>query len=128
MVLIKPLNAYLVSHLRGLSQYVMEYKDKRLKLMHDILAGIFIRAHDPLWTTRQLLYAGNFCELFLCILKCLILPLIFCSLVFAIGNIDVSISGQIAMRTVIFYFATTFIAILIGIVPVILIAPGTRKN
>ncbi len=40
MVLIMPLNAYLVSHLRGLSQYVMEYKDKRLKLMHDILSGI----------------------------------------------------------------------------------------
>lgn len=40
MTLLMPLNAYLVSHLRALSQYVMEYKDKRLKLMHDILAGI----------------------------------------------------------------------------------------
>ena len=91
-----------------------------------IIVGMLIRAHDPLWTPRQLMYAGYFGELFLRILKCLILPLIFCSLVFAIGNIDASLSGRIAMRTVIFYFATTFFAILIGIVLVILIAPGTR--
>ncbi len=91
-----------------------------------IIVGMLIRAHDPLWTARQLMYAGYFGELFLRILKCLILPLIFCSLVFAIGNIDASLSGRIAMRTVIFYFATTFIAIFIGIVLVILIAPGTR--
>ncbi|KAH9400100.1 hypothetical protein TYRP_001657 [Tyrophagus putrescentiae] len=91
-----------------------------------IIVGMLIRAHDPLWTARQLMYAGYFGELFLRILKCLILPLIFCSLVFAIGNIDASLSGRIAMRTVIFYFGTTFFAILIGIVLVILIAPGTR--
>ena len=40
MILITPLNGYFVSRLRALSQYVMEYKDKRLKIMHDILAGI----------------------------------------------------------------------------------------
>ena len=91
-----------------------------------IIVGMLIRAHDPLWTPRQLMYAGYFGELFLRILKCLILPLIFCSLVFAIGNIDASLSGRIAMRTVIFYFGTTFFAILIGIGLVILIAPGTR--
>ena len=91
-----------------------------------IIVGMLIRAYDPLWTARQLMYAGYFGELFLRILKCLILPLIFCSLVFAIGNIDASLSGRIAMRTVIFYFATTFIAIFIGILLVIFIAPGTR--
>ena len=40
MALIMPLNSFFVFRLQGLAQYVMEYKDKRLKLMNDLLAGI----------------------------------------------------------------------------------------
>lgn len=91
-----------------------------------IIVGVLIRANDPTWSARQLMYAGYAGELFLRMLKCLILPLIFSSLVFAIGNIDASLSGRIALRAVSYYFATTFIAIIIGILLVTGIQPGKR--
>lgn len=91
-----------------------------------IIVGVLIRANDPKWTPRQLMYIGYAGELFLRMLKCLILPLIFSSLVFAIGNIDAALSGRIALRAVSYYFATTFIAIIIGIVLVTGIQPGKR--
>lgn len=71
-----------------------------------IIIGILVRNNDPAWSERQLIYLGFIGELFLRMLKCLILPLIFSSLVFAIGNIDAQLSGKIALRAVTYYFAT----------------------
>lgn len=91
-----------------------------------IVFGVIIRSTDPDWTERQLMYISFIGELFLRMLKCLILPLIFSSLVFAIGNIDAKLSGRIALRAVSYYFATTFIAIIIGIILVVIIQPGRQ--
>lgn len=91
-----------------------------------IVIGVLVRNNDPDWSQRQLVYIGFFGELFLRMLKCLILPLIFSSLVFAIGNIDAQLSGKIALRAVTYYFSTTFIAIVIGIILVTSIQPGKQ--
>lgn len=91
-----------------------------------IAFGMIIRGADVAWTERQLLYVGFIGEIFLRMLKCLILPLIFSSLVFAIGNIDARLSGRIAMRAITYYFSTTFMAIIIGIILVSIIQPGKQ--
>lgn len=91
-----------------------------------IAFGMIIRSADVSWSERQLLYVGFIGEIFLRMLKCLILPLIFSSLVFAIGNIDARLSGRIAMRAITYYFSTTFMAIIIGIILVSIIQPGKQ--
>lgn len=91
-----------------------------------IIVGILVRSYDPDWNQRQLLYIGFIGEMFLRMLKCLILPLIFSSLVFAIGNIDAQLSGKIALRAITFYMTTTVGAIITGIVLVVLVQPGNR--
>ena len=91
-----------------------------------ILIGVLIRNNDPNWTARQLMYLGFIGDLFLRMLKCLILPLIFSSLVFAIGNIDAQLSGKIALRAMTYYMCTTVVAIIIGIILVSSVQPGRR--
>ena len=66
-------------------------------------------------------YVGN---LFLRMLKALILPLIIPSLVAAVGSLDMSISGKVGGRAVGYYMATTVMAVILGIILVSVIHPG----
>ena len=93
-----------------------------------VVIGILIRNNDPVWSERQLMYMGFIGELFLRVLKCLILPLIFSSLVYAIGNMDAQLSGKIALRAVVYYMSTTVVAIITGIILVVSIQPGYRNK
>lgn len=89
-----------------------------------VAVALVLRSTDPLWSPRQLMYVGFIGSLFLRILKCLILPLIFSSLVFAVGNMDTRLSGRVASQAVLYYLATTVLAIATGIVLVVLVQPG----
>jgi hypothetical protein len=90
--------------------------------------GVLMKEMYPEWNDRSIRYVAFPGEIFLRILKCLILPLIFTSLVFAMGNLDTKLSGKIGLRTVIYYLATTIIAIILGIILVLLIKPGSRGS
>lgn len=63
-------------------------------------------------------------ELFLRMLKCLIVPLLVSSITSAIGSLDLSMSGKIATRSIVYYLTTTVSAVVLGIILVSTIRPG----
>ena len=67
-------------------------------------------------------------ELFMNMLKLLILPLIVASLVTALATLDSKATGKIGRRTVLYYLGTMLIAVLLGIVLVVAIRPGERSR
>lgn len=93
-----------------------------------IIIGIIVRAcSTSSWTERQLMYIEFPGELFLRALKCLTIPLVVSSLVSALGSLDAKISGKIGKRALIYYAATTFIAISLGIILVLTLHPGSQS-
>lgn len=73
---------------------------------------------------RTVLYVNFIGDIFLRILKCLILPLIISSLVSAVGSLDISLSRKIGTRAITYYMLTTVMAVILGIVLVTVIRPG----
>jgi len=67
-------------------------------------------------------------ELFLRILKCLILPLIVSSMISAVGSLDLSLSGRIGTRAIVYYMTTTVSAVILGIILVLTIHPGDSSS
>ncbi|KAI3389707.1 hypothetical protein SNEBB_008122 [Seison nebaliae] len=63
-------------------------------------------------------------EIFMKMLKMLILPLIVSSLVSALARLDPKSSGRMGGLAILYYFSTTFIAAILGLVLVIAIHPG----
>lgn len=90
--------------------------------------GFCLRAGKDNWTERQIMYVNFLGDIFLRMLKALILPLILSSLVSAIANLDLSLSGKIAARAIIYYLTTTFLAVVLGIILVTLIRPGDNST
>ncbi|CAF1201791.1 unnamed protein product [Didymodactylos carnosus] len=64
--------------------------------------------------------------IFINILKMLILPLIVSSIISALAQLDAQSAGKMGIRALIYYFGTTIIAAIVGIVLVLTIRPGTR--
>ncbi|XP_068082373.1 excitatory amino acid transporter 1 isoform X2 [Anabrus simplex] len=91
-----------------------------------IVLGIILRAsRDDKWTQREIMYVTFVGDIFLQMLKCLILPLITASIITAIGGIDLSLSGRIGGRAVGYYMATTVSAVILGMVLCVVIQPGS---
>ncbi|PIO65030.1 hypothetical protein TELCIR_13319, partial [Teladorsagia circumcincta] len=63
-------------------------------------------------------------EIFMQVLKMMILPLIFSSLISALAQMDAKESGQMGLATVLYYLTTTVLATLLGIFLVMTIHPG----
>lgn len=76
------------------------------------------------WTPKEEQYVGFVGDVFLQMLKSLIVPLIVSSLVSAIASLDLSLSGKIAARAISYYLTTTFAAVVLGIILVVSIRPG----
>lgn len=94
-----------------------------------VIVGLTLRATTDLpWTDRQLMYTNFIGELFLRMLKGLILPLIVSSLIAAIGTLDLSLSGRIGGRAIAYYMITTFMAVVLGILLVTTIRPGVDRG
>lgn len=94
-----------------------------------IILGIIIRASSKeKWTQRQLMYLEFPGEMFLRCLKCLTIPLIISSLVSALGNLDLKLSGQIGKRALVYYLSTTVISISLGILLVLTLHPGSTEK
>lgn len=93
-----------------------------------VVAIVLRSSRNEKWTAREIMYVGFVGELFLRILKCLILPLIVSSMISAIGSLDLSLSGRIGMRAIVYYMTTTVSAVILGIVLVLTIHPGERSD
>uniref|UniRef100_A0A0K0F0E1 Amino acid transporter n=1 Tax=Strongyloides venezuelensis TaxID=75913 RepID=A0A0K0F0E1_STRVS len=63
-------------------------------------------------------------EIFMNLLKMIILPLISLSIICGLCQLNAKQSGKIGMYSIIYYFITTFMAVFLGIVLVVLISPG----
>ncbi|KAL8559483.1 hypothetical protein ACOMHN_037147 [Nucella lapillus] len=60
-------------------------------------------------------------------LKLLILPLIVSSMITGLANLDAKNSGRMGLRAIVYYFSTTFCAIVLGIILVVSIHPGDES-
>ncbi|VEN38942.1 unnamed protein product [Callosobruchus maculatus] len=95
------------------------------------IVGVVLRNTRDSWSEREIMYIGYMGNIFLRMLKCLIIPLIIASLVSAIASLDLSLSGKIAARAIAYYLTTTFAAVVLGMVLVVAIKPGVghaQKN
>jgi len=86
--------------------------------------GLSIKNFTTEWSERDIMYIQYPGELFLRMLKCLIIPLLVSSITSAIGSLDLSMSGRIATRSIIYYLTTTVSAVVLGIILVTTIRPG----
>ncbi|XP_057313739.1 excitatory amino acid transporter-like [Hydractinia symbiolongicarpus] len=67
-------------------------------------------------------------ELLIRMLKLLILPLITCSLIVGLANLDSRVSGKIGGRAIVYYLSTTCMAAILGLVLVLAIKPGDSMS
>lgn len=96
-----------------------------LAVVGGTVVGCIIRANSAeKWTKREIMYLQFPGDVFLRMLKSLIIPLLVASVVSAIGSLDVSLSKKIAMRSILFYMTTTISAVILGIILVLIIRPG----
>ena len=89
-----------------------------------VLFGLALRQREEPWTDREVMYVSYVGELFLRMLKALILPLIVPSLITAVGSLDLSLAGKVGRRAISYYMGTTVLAVILGIVLVTTIHPG----
>lgn len=94
-----------------------------------VVVGIIARAAgladgEEKFNPRIVMYVNFIGDIFLRILKSLILPLIVASLISAVGSLDISLSKKIGTRAIFYYLLTTVMAVILGIVLVVVIRPG----
>lgn len=93
-----------------------------------VIVGLILRYSSDKWTERDIMYLNYIGELFLRMLKGLILPLVISSLIDAIGSLDLRSSGKIGARAISYYMITTVMAVILGIILVVTIRPGVDRN
>lgn len=109
-------------------------------LMILIIAGVFVgfiigflankpvnELQTPEDRATAIMLIGFLGELFMAMLKMLILPLIMLSMICALCVLDSNATGKIGRRTVLYYLCTTLLAVVLGIALVSLIQPGKYR-
>ena len=108
-----------------------------------MILGVCLKnSSDEPWSSRDAMYVSFIGMLFLNMLKCIMIPLIIPSLIAAIGrqimaiilywspmivfkgSMDLSLSGKVGLRAVVYYMTTTVLAVILGIILVTSIRPG----
>ncbi|XP_033845678.1 excitatory amino acid transporter 1-like [Periophthalmus magnuspinnatus] len=87
-----------------------------------IILGFALRPYKMSY--REVKYFSFPGELLMRMLQMLVLPLLVSSLITGMAALDSKASGKMGMRAVIYYMTTTFIAVFIGILVVLIIHPG----
>ena len=101
------------------------FEIKLLKYAEGVLAGLALRYYelDPL-TINIIAYPG---ELFMRLLKLMILPLVIASLITGSASLNAKMSGMVAFRTILYFLVTSLLAACVGLVLVISIHPGDNS-
>lgn len=120
--------------MRGVKVHPM-LKDNLLTILtvSGVIAGVAVgfivrAASSDKWTEREVSYIYFLGDIFLRMLKCLILPLIISTLISAVGSLDLKLSGKIGSRAVAYYLLTTIMAVILGIIIVMVVQPGKRAS
>jgi len=96
-----------------------------LGLVVGIVAGAFVSNRDPVTALRWAGYFKPFSQLFLNMIKMIIAPLIFTTLVAGIaGAGHFKTVGRMGLRAIIYFELVTTLALLIGLVAVNVMKPG----
>lgn len=93
-----------------------------------IVLGVCLRLREEPYSQRELMYLRFPGELLMNMLKLLILPLIVASLVSGLTSLDTRASGKLGLRAVVYYLTTTLAAVILGIILVVSIRPGSRGD
>merc|ERR1712172_203649 len=88
-----------------------------------IVLGVCLRTREDPYSKREAMYVKYVGTLFLSMLKCIIIPLVIPSLISAIGSMDLSLSGKVGVRAIVYYLVTTVFAVILGIILVVTIRP-----
>jgi Na+/H+-dicarboxylate symporter len=75
--------------------FVQNYRNS---LLGGTIFGLILKNSGNVWTQREIMYIQYPGDLFLRMLKCLIVPLLVSSITSAIGALDLSLSKKIALR------------------------------
>uniref|UniRef100_A0A8C4SGS9 Amino acid transporter n=1 Tax=Erpetoichthys calabaricus TaxID=27687 RepID=A0A8C4SGS9_ERPCA len=89
--------------------------------------GLLVREYATL-SNLDKFYFGFPGEILMRMLKLIILPLIISSIITGVAALDSEVSGKIGLRAVVYYFSTTIIAVILGIVLVMTIKPGVSQK
>ncbi|XP_041842315.1 excitatory amino acid transporter 3 [Melanotaenia boesemani] len=92
-----------------------------------ITLGVVVREYASL-SHLDKQYFGFPGEILMRMLKLVILPLIISSMITGVASLDSEVSGKIGLRAVIYYFSTTIIAVILGIILVMTIKPGVSQE
>jgi len=88
------------------------------------LIGMIMRHSHGTYSSDVITLVAFPGDMFLRMLKMLILPLIIASVISALASLDSTVSGKIGMRACMFYMTTTVVATITGIILVTLLHPG----
>ena len=94
-----------------------------------VLIGVLVRVADDDFgeDERRVMYLSFAGELFLRMLKGCIIPMIVTSLIAGMAAIPGQAAGRMGALAVVYYMTTTFLAVVLGIVLVTSIKPGSRE-
>ncbi|XP_035482932.1 excitatory amino acid transporter 3 isoform X2 [Scophthalmus maximus] len=98
-----------------------------LSVLLGISLGVVVREYASLSPLHKQ-YFGFPGEILMRMLKLVILPLIISSMITGVAALDSEVSGKIGLRAVIYYFSTTIIAVILGIILVMTIKPGVSQT
>jgi solute carrier family 1 (high affinity glutamate transporter) protein 2 len=94
-------------------------------VLSGFVLGTSLRSFDLSQETILLIaYPG---ELFMRLLKLMILPLIIASLITGAASLNARMNGMIALRTIVYFIITSLLSACVGLVLVIIIHPGNPE-
>ncbi|PAV91110.1 hypothetical protein WR25_02812 [Diploscapter pachys] len=89
-----------------------------------IALGLALRDPDAKWSKRHLSYLRFPGDVFVQMLKMLILPMIISSIISSLASLDSGTAGRLGLVAMMYYVMTTFSAVFLGIILVMTIKPG----
>lgn len=89
-----------------------------------VVVGLSVKEAYPAREAVELIAFPG--EIFLRMLKMLILPLIVFSLIAGLGSLEARVAGALGWKTVLYYGTTTVLAVALGLLLVMTIQPGSK--